>query len=157
MNVKGQQWKAAYLPVWLYSYQEKKGEKSLLHYVAVNARTKETMGSVPIHMPKLFIVSMIIEILSLLFMLFVLPDETWRYICLTFGFIYFGIMYSRYRNAGARHNHEKETKRNMTDLKTLDNFERHKTRMTNSRMDGANNRAVNGSTVGKSFIDKIVE
>ena len=26
-NVKGQQWKAAYLPVWLYSYQQVKGEK----------------------------------------------------------------------------------------------------------------------------------
>ena len=29
LSVKGQQWKAAYLPVWLYSYQEKKGEKSM--------------------------------------------------------------------------------------------------------------------------------
>ena len=31
MNIKGEQWKAAYLPVWLYSYQEKKGEKSLFN------------------------------------------------------------------------------------------------------------------------------
>ena len=35
-----------------------------LHYVAVNARTKETMGSVPIHMPKLFLVSALLEILG---------------------------------------------------------------------------------------------
>ena len=48
LEVKGQQWKSAYLPIWLYSYQQKKDDKSLLHYVAVNARTKETMGSVPI-------------------------------------------------------------------------------------------------------------
>ena len=53
LDVKGKQWKAAYLPVWLYSYRQVKGDSSILHYVAVNARTKETMGSVPIHMPKL--------------------------------------------------------------------------------------------------------
>ena len=56
LDVKGQQWKSAYLPVWLYSYLEKKNNKNLLHYVAVNARTKETMGSVPIHIPKLLAV-----------------------------------------------------------------------------------------------------
>ena len=40
-TVKGESWKAAYLPVWLYSYMQVKGSKKLLHYVAVNARTKE--------------------------------------------------------------------------------------------------------------------
>ena len=55
-DVKGQQWKASFLPVWLYSYQQIKGNKSILHYVAVNARTKETMGSVPIHMPLMILV-----------------------------------------------------------------------------------------------------
>lgn len=52
VEIKGEQWESAYLPVWLYSYQQIKGDKSILHYVAVNARTKETIGSVPIHMPK---------------------------------------------------------------------------------------------------------
>ena len=70
-KVKGQQWMAAYLPVWLYSYQEVSGNKKLLHYVAVNARTKETMGSVPIHMPKLIAVSAFVELLGFLAMLFV--------------------------------------------------------------------------------------
>ena len=54
LDVKGQQWQAAYLTVWLYSYQQVKGDKKVLHYVAVKARTKETIGSVSIHMPKLF-------------------------------------------------------------------------------------------------------
>ena len=63
--VKGRQWKSAYLPVWLYSYQEVKNENNkILHYVAVNARTKETMGSVPIHMPKLLGVSALISLLG---------------------------------------------------------------------------------------------
>ena len=156
LDIKGEQWKAAYLPVWLYSYQEKKGEKSLLHYVAVNARTKETMGSVPIHMPKLIIVSIIVEILGLLLML-ILPSENWRFICLTFGIIYFLVIYARYRNQGARHTYEKETKRNMTDVKTIDNFVRHEKGLSNSRMKGANNNSINGSIVGKSLLDKIKE
>ena len=43
------------LHIFLYGFiviMKKKNGKSILHYVAVNARTKETMGSVPIHMPK---------------------------------------------------------------------------------------------------------
>lgn len=153
LDIKGQQWKSAYLPVWLYSYQEVKGEKKLLHYVAVNARTKETMGSVPIHMPKLFLISFIVEVLAFILMLLVNWNNDW--IFLIAGFIYFAIIYGKYRNSGARHNHEKETKKNMTDVKTLDNFIEHKRGLRESSMKEANNRAVNGSTVNKNFIDKI--
>jgi transcription elongation factor Elf1 len=74
-NIKGTQWKAAYYPVWLYSYLEVKGNgKRLLHYVAVNARTGETMGSVPISLSRLLAVSAIIEVVSLpvAFLLFLL-------------------------------------------------------------------------------------
>lgn len=156
LDIKGEQWKAAYLPVWLYSYQEKKGETSLLHYVAVNARTKETMGSVPIHMPKLLIVSAIIEFLGFLFML-VLPSENWRFICLTFGIIYFLVIYSRYRNQGARHTYEKETKRDMTNIKEEDNFVRHEKGLSNSYMRGANNNSVRGSIVGNPLFSRVKE
>ena len=60
LNIKGEQWTSAYLSVWLYSYLEDKGNKKLLHYVAVNARTKEVMGSVPIHIPMLLLASFIV-------------------------------------------------------------------------------------------------
>jgi len=62
----GMLWKTAYLPVWLYSYYEKKSDGNhLLHYVAVNARTAETMGSVPLNIPRLFAISAIIEAVAL--------------------------------------------------------------------------------------------
>ncbi|MDR1421841.1 MAG: TFIIB-type zinc ribbon-containing protein [Coriobacteriales bacterium] len=65
LEVSGQLWKTAYLPVWLYSYLEIKGSgKKFLHYVAVNGVTGETMGSVPIHTPKLVAVSAVIEIIG---------------------------------------------------------------------------------------------
>lgn len=53
----------------------KKGNKSLLHYVAVNARTKATMGSVPIHMPKLVLISALVEILGIIAMIFTKTDD----------------------------------------------------------------------------------
>lgn len=141
-NIKGEQWKAAYLPVWLYSYQEINGNKKLLHYVAVNARTKETMGSVPIHMPKLVLVSFIVEILGFIAMLSIDFDYNW--IFLLSGFIYFLIIYSRYRNSNARHNYESTTKTTMTNLVEKDTLITRKTGLTNSMLEGANNKEVKG-------------
>ena len=63
----GMLWKAAYLPVWLYSYYEKKSDGNhILHYVSVNARTGETMGSVPLNTARLLGISAIIEAGALL-------------------------------------------------------------------------------------------
>ncbi len=136
LDIKGQQWKSAYLPVWLYSYQEVKGEKKILHYVAVNARTKETMGSVPINMPKLLLVSGIIEFFGILLMFIVNSDNGW--IFLSLGFIYFGIIYLLYRNKNARHMHEIETKRTVENMEATDEFIVQRKGVSNPRMVGAN-------------------
>ena len=144
LTVKGQQWQAAYLPVWLYSYQQVKGNKKLLHYVAVNARTKETMGSVPIHMPKLIVISLMIEAIGLGIMIGSENDIGWLFIFA--GIVYFLAMLARYRNAGARHTYEKETKRQMTNMKQVDDFIKSRKGLSNSSMIGANNRAVNGGS-----------
>ncbi|GAA4802500.1 hypothetical protein ACFQ0K_12820 [Nocardioides caeni] len=53
IDVGGSRWVAMYLPVWLYSYQQE--SNGLLHYIAVNARTGETMGSIPVSQPKLLL------------------------------------------------------------------------------------------------------
>ena len=142
LEIKGQQWKAAYLPVWLYSYQEVKGNKKLLHYVAVNARTKETMGSVPIHMPKLLGVSFLVECGGVLAMLFVDFDYDWLFLLL--GVIYFIIIYTRYRNDNARHRYEVETKKEISNLKEEDRLISRRTKLTNSYMVGANNTSIRG-------------
>lgn len=142
LEIKGQQWKAAYLPVWLYSYQEVKGNKKLLHYVAVNARTKETMGSVPIHMPKLLGVSFLVECGGVLAMLFVDFDYDWLFLLL--GVIYFIIIYTRYRNDNARHKYEVETKKEISNLKEEDRLISRRTKLTNSYMIGANNTSIRG-------------
>ncbi len=53
IQVHGTRWLAMYLPVWLYSYYHEKNGKSMVHYIAVNGRTGEVMGSVPVSTPRL--------------------------------------------------------------------------------------------------------
>lgn len=154
IDIKGQQWKSAYLPVWLYSYQEDKGGSKLLHYVAVNGRTKEVMGSVPLHMPKLILVSLLIEVLAFIAMMFI--DFEYNYIFLAAGIIYFFVIYGKYRNKDARHRHELETRRKVTNLRQVDNFYQSKKRLSNSRMSGANNTYVNGAQKSLDVVDHFI-
>jgi hypothetical protein len=58
VDVGGSRWVSMYLPVWLYSYQQR--SNGLLHYIAVNARTGETMGSIPVSQPKLILAAVTI-------------------------------------------------------------------------------------------------
>ena len=53
LDVHGTRWVAMYLPVWLYSYHQPGRNGGMLHYIAVNGRTGETMGSVPVQQWKL--------------------------------------------------------------------------------------------------------
>ena len=53
LDVHGTRWVSMYLPVWLYSYHQPGRNGGLLHYIAVNGRTGETMGSVPLQQWKL--------------------------------------------------------------------------------------------------------
>ncbi len=155
MNFIGQQWKSAYLPVWLYSYLQVKGNKKVLHYVAVNARTKETMGSVPIHIPKLFGVSFFIECLGIVAMMNIDFDNNWLFLLV--GFIYFFMIYIKYRNNDVRHKYELETKTNVQNLHRVDHFIQTERRLKNFRMKGANNTNVSDTNISSSIINSLVD
>ena len=149
VNVKGQQWKATYLPIWLYSYQQasSSGKEKLLHYVAVNARTKKTMGSVPIHMPKLLGASAIVQMLGLLGMWLFIGISEFFFLLALAGFVYFFGYYMKYRNSNARFAHERETKATMENVQKSDKLIRRLTGISNSRMTGANNTVVASKNV----------
>lgn len=159
LSVKGQQWSATYLPVWLYSYQQKlKSGKQLLHYVAVNARTKETMGSVPINMTRLAGVSAIVELIGLLFWWFIFIDWDYGWTFIFLGIIFFALFYLKYRNSNARHTYETETKSEMENLRSVDQFIESRKGLTNPKIKGANNLNVSGkTTLGNSFLDTIAK
>lgn len=71
IDLKGTRWVAMYLPVWLYSYHQPGPGGGLLHYIAVNGRTGETMGSVPVQQWKLLLAALsigtVVEALALWF------------------------------------------------------------------------------------------
>jgi ribosomal protein L37AE/L43A len=58
LDVHGTRWVAMYLPVWLYSYHQPGDNGGMLHYIAVNGRTGETMGSVPVQQWKLILAAL---------------------------------------------------------------------------------------------------
>jgi hypothetical protein len=58
LEVHGTRWVSMYLPVWLYSYYEQSEGGGMLHYIAVNGRTGETMGSVPVQQWKLILTAL---------------------------------------------------------------------------------------------------
>jgi len=132
-DVLGEQWVAAHLPVWIYSYQKEAQGK--LFYTAVNARTGETMGSVPLNYLLLSIVSLIIFMLSLIPALLV--EEGIGYICLIAAPLFAYLKYSKYTNKGERHNHEEETQAKMKNLKAKDCFYERRTRLSSDEMKGA--------------------
>lgn len=162
MDIKGRQWKAAYLPVWLYSYLEKTDDQNILHYVAVNARTKETVGSVPVNKKKLLFMSFIVEILGFIAAILsfyeIFDEESlFPWLFLASGFIYYFIIYSRYRNKGARHYHERETKNAMQNLKSSDNFAEKRSRLDSPTMEGRNNNRISGTLKNGRFITDVLE
>ena len=158
ITTKGTKWKAAYLPVWLYSYLQDDGKTKMLHYVAVNARSGETMGSVPINKTRLILVSSIIEIIGIVigwhwikFWLFGIDIDAdddnpfWIGLAgLTPGFIFYWVQSARYRNMNARHKHEAETPSEVKNLKKTDISIGRRNRLRNSRIAGENDSIVKG-------------
>jgi DNA-directed RNA polymerase subunit RPC12/RpoP len=153
LNVRGEKWKAAYLPVWLYSYQQVKGNKKLLHYVAVNARSQKVMGSIPIHQPKLLLFSFIAAVLGL-FGIYLIPADI-SFLFLLSGPVFYFAFYSKYRNKSARHTHENDTKATLVNMRQTDVLMKRLTGLSNARMSGANNLEVSNKSAGSKFMDKL--
>src|SRR5699024_8855487 len=61
------------------------------------------------------------------------------------GFIFYGLMFLRYRNINKRHQHESETEATTADMRSEDRRVDSVTGSTSSRMSGANNRQVRGA------------
>jgi hypothetical protein len=59
LEVHGVRWLAMCLPVWLYSYYHEKNGKAMVHYIAVNGRTGEVMGSVPVSHARLAVAALV--------------------------------------------------------------------------------------------------
>jgi len=155
LDVIGKQWKAAYFPVWLYSYQN---EKNQIHYVAANGQTSKTMGSVPIDTKKLMIFALLFGgipggLLGGLIGAFIddVPaySPTWIFfaailICFVIGMaVFYSSVHSRYRNQKARFDHENSTKATTSNVVPNDRVIKQLRRTTSAGLSGDNSKAVN--------------
>ncbi len=61
------------------------------------------------------------------------------------GFVFYGLMYLRYRNVDKRHMHARETEATIDNLQATDELKGKRTRLRNKRMDGANERHIEGA------------
>lgn len=148
IDVKGQQWKTLYLPVWLYSFTENRGPQKIRHYIACNARTKETMGSVPCSKSKLAVISAAASFIALVFEVLVL--HTIEYTPLCIGPLLFLIITAKYRNENARHSHETETRVNVKNMKETDDYSGRQLGLTNSRIKGETRGMIEGNKFSKN-------
>ena len=81
------------------------------------------------------------------------------FILLTAGFIFYGVVYNKYRNKKARHMHEKETASLVENVSGYDTYAQSLKGLSNSRMAGANNTKVKGalnSNAKKGVADKVI-
>ena len=106
-------------------------------------------------MPKLLLISFLIEIVGVLGTLFTDFDGNWSFSLI--GFIFFLIIYLKYRNSNARHNYEKETKTQVLNLQKEDEFIKRETGLKNSSIKGANNKKVYGANTTANYINSIKE
>ncbi len=72
LEVHGTRWLSMYLPVWLYSYYHEERGRGMVHYIAVNGRTGEVMGSVPVSHGRLLAAALsvgaVVEVLAIIVM-----------------------------------------------------------------------------------------
>ncbi|MPV49260.1 MULTISPECIES: growth/differentiation factor [unclassified Pseudactinotalea] len=61
------------------------------------------------------------------------------------GFLYYGMMYLRYRNSDKRHRHELETEATLDNVQVADDYAGSLKGVSHSRMRGANYKQVEGA------------
>ena len=151
----GTQWITCYLPIWLYTYKNKEET----HYIALNGRTGELNGSIPINMKKLWITTIIIQLISIL--LFPLTAklliETEEIIAIFYalfihmlpGPVFFKLVKKIYRKKDIRYKYEKEVNYKATILSKEDKYLDTIGDLKTKKIDGANNDMIYGYTEEK--------
>ena len=72
-------------------------------------------------------------------------SSAFGYLFLLSGFVFYGYVFFRYRNAGKRHHYETETETKRLNLQEADERVQSLTGLSNSSMQGANNESVHGA------------
>lgn len=124
-DINGQQWKAVYLPVWIYSYVQETKKGPYTYFIAENARTKEMNYTIPLNLLRFIIFTLICFALPILVIAWI------------------GMLLS-YNHFDERNRHEKDTKTKITNINRKDEFIKHKKRQNSNVIKNANNKRIEG-------------
>jgi hypothetical protein len=97
----------------------------------------------------------LVEIFGVSLTLFIDTDYSWLFSLSGIGFYLF--FQATYRNKGARHKHEAETKASISNVRKVDNLIRRRTGLSNSKMMGANNLDVRYLVADNQILNKLAE
>ncbi|MCL2386443.1 MAG: TFIIB-type zinc ribbon-containing protein [Defluviitaleaceae bacterium] len=140
LDIKGSQWKAAYLPVWLYSYKH----KDVIHYVAVNGRSLSTMGSIPINWARLWMLTLLVGVVSgalALLITFTLHEA--GLLLFLIAPCFFWYFQSKYRNKDARYSHESHADTNVNNLQRTSKLVKRISETQDKKIENRNDSEVN--------------
>ena len=167
----GTQWITCYLPIWLYTYKDKNKDET--HFVATNGRTGKVSGSIPINTKKLWITTIIIQLISILLipktakLLGVLESIDTRFLDLIYialahmlpGPVFFKLIKKIYRRKDLRYKYEKETNYKVNMLSKEDKYIDTIGDLETKKIKGANNDIMYGYTPEKpkKITDKIAD
>ena len=162
INQKGSQTIAAYLPIWLYTYHEKNKDKEIIHYIAINGRTKEIKGSVPIDKIKLFLTSLLFAIPGIALFInyltdkshvyldnLILNDEEYKWqlifksifallLAIVPFLVFYNLIKKKYRNKDLKHTKHIETKHTISNYEQEDKFLELREGLRNKHISGFN-------------------
>lgn len=166
LEQKGVKWKTAYMPVWLYSYFDRKSNgQVVLHYIAINGRTGEMLGSMPMDTNKAALliagvpcVSLFLALVSLIVSSVIAPTSVFapiftaaQSILMPFTFMWLiatglivGITSMEYRHKSARHMHEKETFARIDNLEIDDAYRESRCGLSNSQLANRSDNKLSG-------------
>lgn len=146
LDLRGERWVSALMPVYLYSYLDSK--RNSIHYIAVNGRTGETAGSVPVDKTKLTVFSALI---SLLMLPFAILHPLFTIACLG-GPIFYWYKSTQYTGSTKRHDFVKETKYAVMNTRGFDRLVKKRQESVSSEVSDRNDSDVRGGYGQEGFV-----
>ncbi len=151
VNFKSKKFLSSYLPVWIYSYKDKKFGKEKIHYITVNGRNKEINGSVPLNNLKFYLILgggefIIFIIFIMVYGKYIVSNKIEALILLSFFIwpIICGLIAIKYVTIDIRHKHESETRNKVSNIIRDDKFVSKKINVRGRYMKERNNEEING-------------
>lgn len=157
-NTKARVFTSALCPVYLYSFVDNKQNK---HFIAVNGRTEETVGSIPPNKITLSILTFLIFLVCMVFTFFLFMasddgDNLGVFILLSFIIpaSFYKFVYEYFRNRTQRHFYERETFTTILNYKENDKFIKIRERERSPRTKQANHDRFYGDHAIKQTLFK---